>query len=132
MKKNIARAFLVLMVVAVVGYFAFMSYVSSQMRDSSNETWEAMKASKFECPPGMEVRTEGWSKLGVSRTCSSPRHGKWEAWSDGYKNVDGFYEHGKKHGVWVFYNPDGSVSKKIEYEQDFEVAAAATADEVSK
>ena len=132
MKKNIARAILVLMALAIVGYFAFMSYVSSQMRASSDKTWEAMKAAEFECPVGKEVKTEGWSKLGVSRTCASPRHGKWEAWSDGYKNIDGFYEHGKKHGLWVFYNPDGSVSKQIEYKQDAEVLINPTLSEGGK
>ncbi len=132
MRKNIARTFLVLMAAALIGYFAFMSYVSSEMRASSNKTWDAMKASRFECPDGMVVRTEGWSKLGVSRTCSNPRHGKWEAWSDGYKNIAGFYEYGKKHGVWIFYNRDGSISKKIEYKQDVEVATTATTKELSQ
>jgi hypothetical protein len=126
MKKNLARTMLLFIAVAVIGYFAFMSYVSSQMRAASIETWDAMKDSIFECPAGTEVRTEGWSKLGVSRTCSSPRHGRWEAWSDGYKRIDGIYQHGKKHGVWVFYNPDGSVSKRIEYKQEAEMPEAAT------
>jgi len=120
------------MAVAVIGYFAFMTYVSYQMRASSDKTWGAMKASNFECPPGMDVRTEGWSKLGVSRTCSSPRHGKWEAWSDGYKNIDGFYEHGKEHGVWIFYNKDGSISKKIEYKRGVEVTSDVTVETESK
>jgi len=81
-----------------------------------------MKSADFECPVGMEARTDRWSRLGYSRTCVNPRHGRWEAWSDGYKHIDGYYEHGKKHGRWIFYNPDGSVSKEVEYDRDAEVS----------
>lgn len=74
-----------------------------------------MKGDIFECPPGLEEKTERWSKLGYSRSCVKPKHGKWEAWSEGYKHIDGFYHNGKKHGNWVFYNSDGSVSQEITY-----------------
>jgi antitoxin component YwqK of YwqJK toxin-antitoxin module len=87
----------------------------------SNKTWKVMESNKFECPTGMEVKMEGWSKVGYSRTCISLRNGKWEAWDDGYKHIDGYYEQGKKQGKWVYYKPDGTVSKEVEYNQDVEV-----------
>ena len=95
-------------------------------------TWEVMKKGGFDCPDGMEEKTERWSKLGYSRSCVRPKHGKWEAWSDGYKNIDGFYNHGKKHGIWVFYKSDGSISKKVEYRNDKEISTSATAKDGSK
>ncbi len=98
-----------------------MSYISYQMSNSSINTWESMKDGVFECPPGLEEKTERWSKLGYSRSCVKPKHGKWEAWSEGYKHIDGFYNNGKKDGNWVFYNSDGTVSKEIEYKDGKEV-----------
>jgi len=119
---KVARIILIIIAVGVVGYFSFMSYVSFQMSNSSISTWEAMKGKVFDCPPGLEEKTERWSKLGYSRSCVKPKHGKWEAWSEGYKHIDGFYLNGKKHGIWVFYKPDGSVSKEIEYKNGKEVS----------
>ena len=116
---------LTIIAVVVIGYFSLMSYLSSQMSESSIDTWKAMKSGNFDCPEGMEEKTERWSKLGYSRSCVKPKHGKWEAWSEGYKHIDGFYNHGKKEGVWVFYNSDGSISKKVEYKEDREVSANA-------
>lgn len=101
-----------------------MSYISSQMSNSSVSTWEAMKGGIFECPPDLEEKTERWSKLGYSRSCVKTKHGKWEAWSEGYKNIDGFYHNGKGHGNWVYYNPDGSVSKEITYKEGKDVQGA--------
>jgi len=118
---KIAKIFLSIVALIVIGYFIFMSYISTQMSASSMETWEAMKKSTFECADGLKEKKEGWSKLGYSRSCVKPKHGKWEAWSEGYKHIDGYYFNGKEHGVWFFYNPDGSISQKIEYNLGKEV-----------
>jgi len=120
--QRIAKIFLIIIAVVVIGYFPFMSYISSQMSNSSIKTWEAMNEVEFNCPPGLKEKTERWSKLGYSRSCVKPIDGKWEAWSEGYKHIDGFYMSGKKHGTWVFYNPNGSISKEIEYNLGKEVA----------
>ncbi len=82
-----------------------------------------MRTSEFACPEGTEEKLEFWGQSGNSRSCVSPIHGKWEAWSDGYKNVDGFYEKGQKHGTWFFYNPDGTVYLEIEYDMGVEVSS---------
>lgn len=58
-----------------------------------------MDTIEFPCPEGTEERRERWSKLGYSKKCVPFVHGKWEAWSDGYKNIEGYYEHGIKKGV---------------------------------
>lgn len=79
------------------------------MSNSRTSTWDAMKNDEFKCPPGLNEKTEGWSKLGYSRSCVKPKDGKWEAWSEGHKNIDGLYLNGEEHGIWVFYNSDGSI-----------------------
>ena len=117
-----AKVFLAVIAVIIIGYFLFMSYVSTEMSNSSISTWDAMKQVELNCPPGLKEKTERWSKLGYSRSCVKPTDGKWEAWSDGYKQIDGFYKDGSKHGKWVFYNSDGSISKEIEYINNKEVS----------
>jgi len=82
-----------------------------------------MKSSEFICPEGTEEKLEFWGQGGNSRSCVNPKHGKWEACNNGYKNIDGYYEDGKKHGIWYFYNPDGTVKFKIEYDMGVEVSS---------
>ena len=129
---KIAKIFLTSVVLILIVYFSFMSYVSSQMSASSINTWEAMKSSSFVCPEGLKEKTEDWSKLGTSRSCVKPKHGKWEAWDEGYKHIDGYYNNEKEHGVWVFYNSDGSIYKKIEYNQGKEVNKNTSIKKVNK
>ena len=120
-QSNMVRNVLLLLAIIVIGYFVGVSYISHLMSSSSQETWEAMQSTDFECPAGTEARTDGWGKLGYSRTCVNLTNGKWEAWEDGYKNIDGYYEQGKKHGVWIFYQTDSSMSKKIQYSHGVEL-----------
>lgn len=82
-----------------------------------------MGKNEFTCPEGTELKIERWSKLGYSRICTPLKHGKWEAWSEGYKNIDGNFINGEEDGIWVWYNKDGSVYKKIEYNQGKEISA---------
>jgi len=120
---KIAKLFLYVLVGGLVVYVLATFYFSYRMAESHKRTWESMKSEPFPCPEGTEEKTEGWSKLGVSRTCSEARHGKWEAWSEGYKQIDGYYDHGKKNGKWVWYRSDGSISKSVEYNQGDEVSS---------
>ena len=122
MNKRIAQIFLGSVAVAIIGYFSFMTYVSSQMSDVRQDTWAAMKDSEMKCPDGTELKTDGWSKLGYSRTCINLKHGKWEAWDQGYKNIDGNYDRGKKHGRWIWYHSNGKVYRVIEYDNDTELS----------
>ena len=116
-----------MLAVLVIGYFVFMSFVSSQMHSSSQKTWDAMKESEFSCPPGTEVRTGRWGKLGYSRTCTPLKQGKWEAWEDGDKHFDGYYLHGQKHGKWIWYKANGEISYFIVYENGREVSGSEDA-----
>ncbi len=111
---SIVRNVVFIIALLIIGYDAIKQYYLSQRNASVRETRESMRSSEFECPEGMEVRTEGWWKMGYSRFCVNLKHGKWEAWELGYKHIDGYYDHGKRHGTWVYYNSDGSVSKEIE------------------
>ncbi len=126
---SIVRNIVFIIALLIIGYDAIVRYYSSQRSASVRETWESMKSSELECPEGMEVRTERWAQAGYSRTCVNLRHGKWEAWELGFKRIDGYYDHGKEHGTWVFYKSDGSVSKEIEYNQGFEIARSSTVNE---
>lgn len=80
----------------------------------------------FSCPEGFEEKRERWSKLGYSRTCNPSKDGKWEAWDNGYKNIEGFYKNGQEDGKWVWYNKDGSVYRIVEYKNGKEISNQLT------
>ena len=84
------------------------------MNEDSQNTWNAMNKVDFKCPIDEEVKIKAWGKTGKSRSCSN-LNGKWEAWENGYKKIDGFYQSGLKNGVWKYYLEDGKVVKTIEY-----------------
>ena len=74
-----------------------------------------MQKQTFIFPAGTEVTYRGWSEKGRMRYCEAFKNGPWEAWMSGYKWVQGTYKNGKKEGVWLWFNKDGSISKKINY-----------------
>ncbi|QKK11180.1 MAG: hypothetical protein HND59_05765 [Pseudomonadota bacterium] len=96
-------------------YLLFMYVISSYIGSSSIETWDAMQKQAFNCPEGTEVTYRGWSENGRMRYCEPSKNGAWEAWMSGYKWVQGTYINGKEHGEWLWFNKDGSVSKRIIY-----------------
>jgi hypothetical protein len=118
------RAILVAILVVVSTYCGISWLFAWQISASSQATWAAMNAAPFECPPGMEPRTEGWGEAGYSRVCSSLKEGKWEAWENGRRQLTGSYHNGKPSGVWTSYNQDGSPFKVTEYRDGVEVSSS--------
>ena len=92
------------------------------MSSSIGDTWEVMESNEFSCPEGTEEKRERWSKRGYSRSCSPPLNGKWEAWDEGFKHIDGYYDHGVKDGKWVWYQKDGTVYRIIKYNKGIETS----------
>ena len=119
---KIIRNIVFVLALFAVGFFVFVNYITQQSKERANKNSEAMRISEFVCPEGTEEKWEYWSEGGNSRSCVPPKHGKWEAWNNGYKNIDGYYEDGKEHGTWFFYNPDGSVKFQIEYDMGVEIS----------
>jgi len=66
-----------------------------------------MQSSAFTCPQGTESTNRAWSKAGHARYCEPLRNGKWEAWSEGHRQVEGEYKNGKESGTWRWYGADG-------------------------
>lgn len=98
-----------------VAYLLIMSLISYSMTSTSQKTWDVMKSNPLECPPGTKLTYRGWSENGTQRYCEALKNGPWEAWMSGYKWVQGTYKNGKEHGEWLWFNKDGSVSKRIIY-----------------
>ena len=44
------------------------------------------------------------------------KHGKFQGWEDGYKQLEGYFDNGKQQGEWSWYDRDGNVIKSIVYE----------------
>ena len=118
---------------ALVGaYSLLMIFITQPMHENSQDTWSAMEAQPLSCPDGTEVSRDGWSKSGYLRYCEPLREGVWEAWDSGYRNILGAYRNGKEHGVWIFYNEDGSVRQTIEYNDGDEVTGEEDTDVVAR
>lgn len=123
MKKSLGKTILWTLGTMVVLFVSLPSFMSWLLYSNAEITQHAMEKSEFLCADGTEVVTRRWSKAGYERYCGSKKHGRWEAWSDGYKKINGEYIRGEKHGVWYWYNKDGSVSKTVSYDNGIEINA---------
>jgi len=121
MNRIAARIILVVLGLAVIVFFALPYLVSWQVSESHQETWQAMKQKEFTCPENTEATFRGWSEAGYMRYCEPRKNGPWEAWSGGYLHVSGEYLHGQKHGVWRWYNSDGTIQTTKHYSNGQEV-----------
>ena len=121
MKKSIAKTLLGILSVIAVLFISLPYLMSWQLSNSHKETWDAMREREFTCPEGTEATNRGWSKAGYMRYCEPEKNGKWEAWSEGYRQISGEYNKGKKHGAWHWYNRDGSIQKTVVYKNGIEV-----------
>jgi hypothetical protein len=116
MKKWISRAILLVLGLLAILFFAFPYLMSWQLSDSHGKTWEAMNQTDLKCPSGTEVTSRGWSKAGYTRYCEPKKNGPWEAWSGGYRQIQGEYRNGLEHGRWIWFNEDGTIQSTIVYE----------------
>jgi hypothetical protein len=116
MTKTLAKITLWLLGGGIVLYFGLSFLMSSQLSKSVSDTWKAMDDTSFTCPPGTDVTTRGWSKSGYMRYCEPKKNGPWEAWSEGYRHIQGEYKNGKEHGTWRWFSPNGTIEKTIVYD----------------
>lgn len=116
MTKRHAITILWIFGAALVLYFGVTLLMSWQLARSSNDTWNAMKESAFDCPPGTAITIRGWSKAGYMRYCEPKKNGPWEAWSEGYRQIQGEYENGKENGTWCWFNRNGSIQNTVIYD----------------
>lgn len=127
MTKHLAVIVLWSIGALVVLYIGISLLVSWQYSRSHSETWAAMERSTLECSPGTEVTTRGWSEAGYLRYCEPKKNGPWEAWSNGYRQVQGEYRDGKEHGTWRWFNRDGSIQSTVVYNNGSKVSEQGAA-----
>jgi antitoxin component YwqK of YwqJK toxin-antitoxin module len=70
------------------------------------------------CDKNSEEISEKWGKTGQARGCSDgpTRQGMWAFRDEGYLNLEGFYENGRKQGTWTVFNQDGTVFARIYFD----------------
>jgi len=116
MTKPIAKIILWLLGGGILLFFGLSLLMSWQLSESVSDTWKTMEGTSFVRPPDSEVTTRGWSKAGYMRYCEPKKNGQWEAWSEGYRHIQGEYKNGKEHGTWQWFNPDGTIYRTIVYD----------------
>ena len=90
--------------------------------DDMEATYRLVTRIQFQCPDGTTEAIERWGKTGYMRFCKKGEvnDGPWTAWEAQYRNIDGQYQNGKKHGIWTWWNKDGSKYRIIEYREGTE------------
>jgi hypothetical protein len=91
--------------------------------DDMEATYRMITGIQFQCPDGTTDTIDRWGKAGYMRFCQrgEVKDGPWTAWETQYKNVEGEYKYGRKHGSWIWWNKNGSKHRVIEYREGAEI-----------
>jgi hypothetical protein len=116
MNKRRAKTILWVFGGGIVLFLGCSFLISWQLSQSMSDTWKAMEVHTFSCPLGSSVTTRGWSKAGYMRYCEPNKDGPWEAWSEGYRHIQGEYKSRREHGTWYWFNQDGTIQKTVVYD----------------
>lgn len=92
--------------------------VSNHMITSQASSVKLLDEMDIVCPPGTEKIRRPWGKAGWMVFCESDGapHGPWLAAENGRLEIRGQYRNGEQDGVWEWYNVDGTVAKKLTYD----------------
>ena len=84
---------------------------------NSEVTYAAMTATDFSCPQDYRVEIENWGNDGYARFCSleGVKEGDWQAWQEGFLNIEGGFLAGEEEGEWLIYNEQGQLIRRVEY-----------------
>jgi hypothetical protein len=72
---------------------------------------------KLSCPEPAVAQFEPWGKSGLQQICKI-KHGPFVAMEGGYVHVRGQYDNGKEVGVWLWYDVQGKIVKKVDYSKN--------------
>ncbi len=115
---------LVLILLGIPTLWVAAVFLVSRLTTSGlDATYREITRAEFECPKGSTEGIERWGNAGYMRFCKQGgiMHGPWMAWEAQRLNIQGEYREGKQHGLWTFWNSDGSKYKIIEYRNGFEI-----------
>lgn len=116
----------------VAGFYLLANvWFSRNVHRQLKATHEAMSASSFSCDQEATEKTQRWSKLGWARYCErdGQKDGLWQAWEAQHLSIEGRYRDGQQHGRWVWFRPDGTLQRVIEYRNGEEVSDRIVSDE---
>lgn len=115
--RQVLRTSIFLWILLIVfGLYIGFIFIFSWYSDIAvRKTWDAMMDTEFACEEGTEASVRPWSKGGKMRYCEPKKNGPWEAWSEGYIQIQGSFRYGEKDGEWRWFNSDGSVNRVMVY-----------------
>lgn len=117
--KLTALAILILLALGASTIFLLRRLLVNDME----ATYRLITKIQFQCPDGTTETIERWREAGYMRFCKKGEvnDGPWTAWEAQYKNINGEYKKGRKHGIWVWWNKDDSKYRVIEYREGTEI-----------
>lgn len=86
---------------------------------NSSITYTAMQEVAFDCPAVASFGVENWGNDGYARYCQEGgiKHGAWEAWQDGFRNIEGGFVNGEEDGEWSVFDSGGKLLRTVMYHQ---------------
>ncbi len=97
-------------------YFLAIYWVVYRGGEISNKNLEDIQKYNLNCSEGSVVNIERWGKNGYSKSCIGATNGRWIAWENGYKNIEGEYLEGKENGKWIWFHKNGAVYREVTYD----------------
>ncbi|MFT5483586.1 MAG: hypothetical protein ACI9GW_002243 [Halieaceae bacterium] len=100
----------------VAGLTAYFLPIYTASRDSEL-TFTAMSEVDFKCSDTSSVQVENWGNDGYARFCTldGKKHGDWQAWQDGYLNIEGGFLAGEEEGSWKIFGGEGALQRAVVY-----------------
>lgn len=112
--------FVSVIIVSVILYICITAISVYKINNDRETTRNAMLKIQHDCPEGCREIVEPWGgdKSGYSRYCIdrfNNKQGQWVAWANSKLQIEGFYYNNAKHGIWKWFNNDGTVNSSTEY-----------------
>lgn len=117
-KSNFWIIMVLLLTPLVAGLTAYFLPIYNAGKNSEL-TYAAMNAEGFRCPGQSAVNVENWGNDGYARFCTVDglKQGDWEAWQDGFRNIEGRFAAGEEEGDWKVLDAEGRLLRTVTYHQ---------------
>ncbi len=118
MKKLLVLLLGIVALILVGGVMWFTLTVSTSMSDSQVASRALLNRATLTCPSESTAVGRPWAKAGWMLFCESQGkpHGPWLAAENGKLRMRGTYTSGQPTGLWQWYDDDGKVQKRVNYD----------------
>ena len=105
-------------------YIGTVFYLVKKMEYEIKATKEILLRLDHPCPQGTKDVVLGGGKTGAVRYCEKDgaKHGKFVRWDRQKPVLEGYFNEGRKHGIWKTFHRDGRIYRVTEYKNGIEIS----------